>query len=660
MAARLWQGRIDSFNASQNPANTNPLIDVVAGDAVLALVTLFESGSNPAAATVLLDGLTPSDESAISANLHDATFNGGTRMELHIWRAVAAGDHFVSVAPGVQVKTIYTAEYTGLLSTGDPVLAASVFALASASGSAPSVSAVGTADDNIWFGGFCGAVIDGHATVASPFALLAQQVNGGSFLCGAAAYSDAGASAETITFDLTAGSAWWIAGLFGLKADPPPPFPPNPDSPWVRAGDLPFKSIQPHLLVAPNGKAYLIGGGVYGESDNNDAVLRSDDRGASWSQVGTFPIKMALGAAFALASGRLVVAGGSVSGIAVAPNDVSNAVYASDDEGVSWNQIGTLPERVALQAFAQSGGSLFMMGGQIRSSVDPFPYGPSRKVFRSNDGGANWFEVGTDVLPFSQRIDGLGVALGSALLLIGGVQEDAPTYAMSDVFRSVDGGASWTKIGDLIQPTETGLMGLGFRGGAWLVGGIDGDFVPLDAVAISATGASWEADAALVLPYKIGYGAVAALDADTLLYVGGNNIRGDFLDTTYTLSLPPVPPTPPQPDGNLTAGMTVPPRRKRFTGSGQAQHPRMEASGSGHIVAAPKARRLPAVLGAGSALLEREASGRGRVIPRPFEKYAVEPEPVPTSPSPASAAPVPPRKRNDDDDIVVILMELGK
>jgi hypothetical protein len=102
--------------------------------------------------------------------------------------------------------------------------------------------------------------------------------------------------------------------------------------------------------------------------------------------------------------------------------------YASSDAGMSWQQgAGTNPEFAALAADPQTAGTVYAGFGYDECGVG------SPGMFKSTDGGANWVDLRTSFGCIS------GIAIDP--------QNPATIYAGSwygGVYKSGDGGASWT------------------------------------------------------------------------------------------------------------------------------------------------------------------------------------------------------------------------
>jgi hypothetical protein len=148
-----------------------------------------------------------------------------------------------------------------------------------------------------------------------------------------------------------------------------------------------------------------------------------------------------------LASDRLIMIGG------YSPSDqfegglrqVTNEVWSSDDDGETWEllaeHVWDATTRFAPQHCALSGvyqGQVFVCGAEPGS-----PGGANQDVWRTSD-GENWTKVGTSA-PTDNRLRGMCGTLGDDIYIMGGDVDNVPS---SDVWRSTNGGVSWTQLDD--------------------------------------------------------------------------------------------------------------------------------------------------------------------------------------------------------------------
>ena len=182
---------------------------------------------------------------------------------------------------------------------------------------------------------------------------------------------------------------------------------------WTRISDG-MPSLTPGLsacAVNAQGEPVIIVAGKFG------AVVRSEDLGATWTQLVPSQVTVSAFAVSPTVEQDGIVAAGSSSG----------GVFVSTDHGVSWSPAGTIPGagRIHELAFASGGTTLF-------AATD------LAGAHRSDDGGDSFTPVSSG-LP-AEPITALDVSPGFA--------QDQTVFIgteTSGVFKSTNAGASWTQ-----------------------------------------------------------------------------------------------------------------------------------------------------------------------------------------------------------------------
>lgn len=162
-----------------------------------------------------------------------------------------------------------------------------------------------------------------------------------------------------------------------------------------------------------------------------------------------------------LGSGRIVMLGGwNASAVfdfgAAGYKNITNEVWYSDDEGSTWslsantnwedtNRSTTAtrfaPQHCALSCVYQ--GDVVVIGAEESS-----PGGRNQEVWKSSN-GTSWSKVtitGT-APPTSDRIRAMCGTLGSDIYIMGGYLPGTQTFS-KNVWKSSDGGASWSQLSD--------------------------------------------------------------------------------------------------------------------------------------------------------------------------------------------------------------------
>lgn len=233
-----------------------------------------------------------------------------------------------------------------------------------------------------------------------------------------------------------------------------------------------------------------------------------------------------------LASGRVLMIGGwSPYDPWGAGDRITNEVWASDDAGVTWSLLlphdPDPPESGPGARFppAHTIGVTTYRGNAVVMGTDPnvLPY--LGEVWHESDDGETWTRVTTDA-PTAGRCLFMVGTLGDDLYVMGGqTNEYIESTALADVWRSTDGGLTWT---ELATPPWSG-RGMVYRpvehdGQLVVVGG--GRYDDTDPVAFNGVfafdGATWTT----VLPdghtqwEATYYNALATLDGRLWLFNG--------------------------------------------------------------------------------------------------------------------------------------------
>jgi len=162
-----------------------------------------------------------------------------------------------------------------------------------------------------------------------------------------------------------------------------------------------------------------------------DSVYRSTDGGDTWADLGwSVSTSLPQGGLEAMApdpfvSGHLLVAFDS------GENNFAGYVYASSDYGASWQAV-TMPQgvgRITDIAFdPQTPGLVYLAVGGMGAV-----HGTG--VYRSTDGGASWTRIDDPAQPDMRDAQTIAIATHPQHLLI------VPTFG--NAYRSTDGGATW-------------------------------------------------------------------------------------------------------------------------------------------------------------------------------------------------------------------------
>ncbi|MCB9464984.1 MAG: glycosyl hydrolase [Candidatus Eisenbacteria bacterium] len=218
------------------------------------------------------------------------------------------------------------------------------------------------------------------------------------------------------------------------------------DQPTLTIGAVAIDPNQPTTVYAGTGEVNPGGGGVaYGGL----GVFRSTDSGDHWESIGLEETG---------SIGRILVDPTDSNRIFVAATgrlwsrSTERGVYRSTDGGASWEQVLFVADDAGavdlIQRPDQPNVLLAAIWQRLRQP-EVYDYGgPLCAVYRSTDGGDNWSVVGGG-LPAPNSNDGrIGLSLckGSPNVMHA-VYADRTGY-FDGLYRSTDGGVSWTRTND--------------------------------------------------------------------------------------------------------------------------------------------------------------------------------------------------------------------
>ncbi len=226
---------------------------------------------------------------------------------------------------------------------------------------------------------------------------------------------------------------------------------------WTPIFDAqPVLSIGDIALAPSNPDILYVGSGEPNGSINNYAgsgVFRSDDRGATWQS---------LGLERTTSIGRIIVHPQDPNTVFVAAigsyfgPDADRGIYRSSDGGLSWDHVLSINDSTGVVDIAMRPGApdvLYAGAWQrVRRVTGSALYGRGSGVYRSMDGGDTWEKLGPDRgLPDPDtlldsngraRMGRVGITVSPASpLTVYAFFSDGSGYL--GIFRSDDGGESW-------------------------------------------------------------------------------------------------------------------------------------------------------------------------------------------------------------------------
>jgi hypothetical protein len=200
-------------------------------------------------------------------------------------------------------------------------------------------------------------------------------------------------------------------------------------------GSIAIDPVNPNIVYAGTGEQNFSPENYYG-----CGVLRSADGGKTWMQLGASTFVGTPGQTIS----RLVIdpaTAGSLTATRVLVA-ASSGVYLTTDSGSTWTQVlAASPSPVAatdLLLDPQTPSTLYAALGEIFGDA-------SNGVYKSTNGGNSWTRLGGG-FPTSDvgRIN-IGIAPSSPSTLYAGVQSVA-SFGLRGIWKSTNGGTSWTKV----------------------------------------------------------------------------------------------------------------------------------------------------------------------------------------------------------------------
>lgn len=263
---------------------------------------------------------------------------------------------------------------------------------------------------------------------------------------------------------------------------------------WQQAGPYNVGGRITAMAVVPGGATIYIGAAAGG-------VLKSTNSGVNWTPVsdaiGTFSV-----GALALdpANANVVYCGTGEANSSVDSYD-GTGLYRSLDAGATWGHLG-LEEtrRIARVAVDPSNSNRIL----VAAMGSQFSTGPHRGLYRSEDGGANWSQVlfvsdstgACDVLFHPTHPETVYAATWERVR--------RPTYRRAfgpscGIWRSVDSGATWTRLLNGLPPPSdnVGRIGLAISASqprtlyAQIITGSSGGYTGLGMYRTDDAGQTW-------------------------------------------------------------------------------------------------------------------------------------------------------------------------
>ncbi|BCJ63621.1 cellulose binding domain-containing protein [Polymorphospora rubra] len=227
--------------------------------------------------------------------------------------------------------------------------------------------------------------------------------------------------------------------------------------PFKLGGNMPGRGMGERLAIDPNRNSIL-----YLGAPNGNGLWRSTDHGATWAKVASFPnpgnyaqdpndpngyLDHRPGVVWVTFDKRTGTAGNTTQSIYVGVADKENTVYRSTDGGTTWSRLAGQPT-----GFLAHKGVLDTVGGYlyIATSDNGGPYeGGKGDVWKYATATGTWTQISP--VPSSSTdlyygYSGLTIDRQNPNTLM--VATQISWWPDAIIFRSTDGGATWTRAWD--------------------------------------------------------------------------------------------------------------------------------------------------------------------------------------------------------------------
>ena len=222
----------------------------------------------------------------------------------------------------------------------------------------------------------------------------------------------------------------------------------------------------------------------------------------------------------------------------------NNDIYKSTDDGTTWTFLASAPwtRRHSFVYFVSSDGFIYVIGSDLLTTGNA----DAKEVWRSDDiEGNNWAQM-TSNAAFGIRGLHAGFEHEGILYVLGGQSAYTTGTGLNDVWKSTDGGQTWTQVATGVNVGGTSFLGQNisnqvkvFNGRAYCVGGGVYDNNPSNRTftkkvysADLSDLTTWKAEADL--PFSTGrqYMCVEVWDGK-LWAIAGNDSNGNTNDVAF-------------------------------------------------------------------------------------------------------------------------------
>jgi hypothetical protein len=270
---------------------------------------------------------------------------------------------------------------------------------------------------------------------------------------------------------------------------------------------------------------------LFGGTTANTRSVRALDSGdrlysLSWRNVNASPGWSAriFPSSVVLPDGSIVLTGG---GLNTLDDRFADDVWRSGDTGATWTEVTAhagWTARTDHSSVAMPDGSVVLTGGFNRSDN-----GPMNDVWRSEDGGRTWTLLNSSPGWTARGFHSSVAMPDGSIVLMGGMDENG---LKNDVWRSEDGGTTWTQLPDARWTARTGQSSILLPDGSILLtGGLDGNSIKNDVWRSEDGGETWTLVNASAGWLARGFHSSVALPDGSIVLMGGEDIN--FMNDTW-------------------------------------------------------------------------------------------------------------------------------
>lgn len=235
--------------------------------------------------------------------------------------------------------------------------------------------------------------------------------------------------------------------------------------PFLSIGDIVIDPNDPNILYVGTGDPNISGTPSIG-----DGIYRSEDGGASWTNIGLEETRIISKIILDPTSSNNIFA--ATMGLPfVRTND--RGLYRSSDNGITWEQILFVSDSTGIVDMVMHPNdpqTIYAVGwDRIRNNSESLGVGIGAKVYKTTDGGNTW-EILEGGLPNDEPHSRMGIAISPSNPDILYAEYVGKDFQLENIYRTNDAGMNWDTI-----PTDedtNGLSSNSLGGFGWYFGKI--------------------------------------------------------------------------------------------------------------------------------------------------------------------------------------------